>query len=277
MEQTFIAGLVLVALSGLLHYLSKRALGRAALMATTDTKRIADIQELVAQVRRELPGDEASGYAEFCELKGKLVSDEPVRGELSGEEVGIYHAEVLRVIETRRERRNDDGSVSVSWHKSNETLSSNRREATLHLDDGSGRLCVLTAGAEMELDKVVDRFEPPAAVERTSGQGLSLAVGSFSLNLSGSHRGSQRRTLGYRFTEKVLPLNKPVYALGEVADTSDGLVLRKPNASSDPFVVSLKSETELIASKQSAAKWLKYGALASIIAGSALVVMGLLK
>ena len=277
MEPMLIAGIVCACGAGLLHYLSGRANARAALMATTDTKKLSDLQSLVDEVRAELGGDAESGYSEYCELKGKLSAPAPVRGELSGEDVAIYDTQVVRVIETRRERRDDNGHVTVTWDKSNETLSSNRREAEFYLDDGTGRVRVLPSGAEMELDTIVERFEAPAAVEYDAGSQLSLRVGGFSLAVGGRMHGSQRRTIGYRFVERVLPLDRAVYVLGEVADTSDGLVLRAATSEQGPYVISLKSEAELIQAKQSSAKWLRIGAIVSGVAGIALAVIGLLK
>ncbi|MGB0589503.1 MAG: E3 ubiquitin ligase family protein [Myxococcota bacterium] len=277
MDPLLIAGLVCVGGAGLLLFFSKRATHRATLMATTETRKLGDISALVDEVRAEIGEGSESGYAEHCELKGKLVAPKPVTGELSGEEVAIYEMEVIRVIETRRERRDDEGHVSVTWSKSNETLSSNRREAVFHLDDGTGRVRVIPSGSEMQLDTIVDRFEAPSAVEHMGGSQLALRVGNFNLAVSGGHHGNQRRTLGYRFEERVLPLDRSVYVLGEVADTADGLVLRKPTTTEGPYVVALKSEAELIQLKESSAKWLKIGAITSVITGIALVVMGLLK
>jgi hypothetical protein len=277
MEPTLIIGLVLTGIAGLTHFLSKRASKRAVLMLTTETKLLGEVRSLVDEIRADLDGDGESGYSEHCELKGKLVSDEPVRGELSGQDVAIYEAKVVRVIETRRERRDDEGHVTVSWVKSNETLSSNRREASFYLEDDSGRVRVLPAGAEIQLDPIVERFEAPSAVEQLGGSQLSLGIGSFSMSLSGGVHGDQRRTLGYRFEERILPLNRDVYVLGEVADTSDGLVLRAGSTKDDPFVISLKTEAELVRSKEASAKWLRLGAIVSLIGGIALVVMGLLK
>ena len=277
MESLLIGAAALGCVSGLLAFLSRRAAGRAVLMSTTDTKSLGNVETLVQEIRADLPGDDSSGYAEYCELKGQFVCDEPVVGELSGESVAIVETKVLRVIETRRERKEEDGRVTVTWHKSNETLSENRREATFWLDDGSGRVRVLPKGAEMEMDKIVERFEPPSAVERSSGSQMALSVGSFSLSVAGARHGNQRRTLGYRFEERVMHLGRDIYALGEVADTNDGIVLRKPETTDGPYVLSLKSEAELIQSKESSARWLKIGAIVALASALALAVMGLLK
>jgi len=246
-------------------------------MGTTETRRLSDLAALVAEVRADLLGDEASGYAEYCELKGTLTSSEPVRGELSGEDVAIYESRVERLLETRHETRHDDGRITSEWRKSTESLSSNRREATFFLDDGTGRVRVDIAGAELSLEKVVDRFEPPGAVEREGDGALALTIGGFSLSVAGVDTRSDRRTVGYRFEERILPLGRDVYALGEVIDTGDGLILRKTAEKEQPFVLSLRSETQLIGASEASARWRKAVGAVAIAVGIALAVIGLLK
>ena len=260
-----------------LQAFSKRAAHRAFLLSTTKTRNLAEVEALVEAVRSELPGDEASGYAEHCELKGVLTSESPVSGELSGEEVALSECKVERHIETRHESRDSHGKVNVSWRKSVEVLNSHRRESVFFLNSHGRKIRILPAGAELTLHTVVDRFEPPASVEQQHGSGLSLTIGTFSLSLAGGLQGSSRRTLGYRFEERALPLDRPIYAMGEVADTNDGLVLRKPHSSDSPFILSVKSEGELVAESQSSAKWRRVGAVSCAVLGIALVVIGLLK
>ena len=77
MEPLLIAGIVLIGGAGLLQFFSKRATHRATLMATTETKKLGDISALIDEVRAELGEGGESGYAEHCELKGKLVAVEP--------------------------------------------------------------------------------------------------------------------------------------------------------------------------------------------------------
>ena len=64
--------------------------------------------------------------------------------------------------------------------------------------------------------------------------------------------------------------------LGEVADTADGLVLRKPEERGKPFLLSLKSEDEVVRSTESSAKWMMIGGAVLGAGGIALVVVGLL-
>ncbi len=266
-------GLILVVAAVVLFVLSKKSESKAFEMKATETSRVGDLQGLMAEIAADMPGGGGSGYSDFVELKGTIVCDQPVTGEMSNQPVALYETRVERQIETRREVRDSQGNVRTEWSKSTETVSSNRRDATFYLDDGTGRLRVRPEGADLQLETIVDRFEQPSAVE----QGASLAIGGMRLAVGsgfGMSMGSDRRTIGYRFIERVLPIGRPLYALGEVADTDDGLVLRKPADKDKPFLLSLKSEEELVRSAESSAKWLRIGAVALGVGGIALAVIG---
>ncbi|MCB9728590.1 MAG: hypothetical protein H6746_08940 [Deltaproteobacteria bacterium] len=270
-----IAGIVFIAIGIALLFWSTKKKRGAAVMATTETSRIGDLAALVESVRAELPGGGASGYAEVVELKGTIRCSDPVVGELSGQPAAICESRVLRIMETRHETRDSQGTVRTDWRKSEEVVSQNRREAAFHLDDGSGRVRVLPAGAKLDLDKVVDRFEPPGGVEQQLGGGLSVGFGSFRVGIGAGMMGGGRRTVGYRFEERILPVDKALYALGEIADVEDGLVLRKPQTKGASYLLSLKSEEELVASATRAARWMRVGAVALMVLGGALAVIWL--
>lgn len=270
-----IAGIVLLVIGIALAFLSRRSSGRATLMKATETSRIGDLVALVGEIRADLPGSDGTGFTQFVELKGQLVCEQPIVGELSGQAAAVVDTRVERMVETRHEVRDSQGNVRTQWRKETETVSQNRREAPMFLDDGSGRVRVHTAGAKMSLDKVIDRFEPPAAVEQGGAGQLTVGVGTFRMAIGGLLGSGGRRTVGYRFEEKLLPLGRPLYALGELADTADGLILRKPEDKSRPFLMSLKSEDEVVRSTEKSAIWLRAGAAALGLGGVALVVADL--
>ena len=164
----------------------------------------------------------------------------------------------------RVETRDSEGRIRTSWRRSSDRVSDNRQEAEFHLADGSNRVRIDPRGGSLALARVVERFEQPQAVE----QGAGLSWGGFSLSLS-TFRGSDRRTLGYRFIEEVLALDAPLYALGEACDTDEGLVLRKPEGDEKkkPYILSMKSERELVRSAESAAKWQRIIGLGLIVGG----------
>lgn len=74
--------------------------------------------------------------------------------------------------------------------------------------------------------------------------GKPLSFGNFSLVFK-PDRG-RCRTLGYRYRESVLPLECQVLIVGEVSDEIDQLTLRKPLERKRDFIISLKTEQDLI-------------------------------
>ena len=266
-----ILSVVLIALGCVLLVLSNRSRTKANAMAGTETSRIGELLELVKAVRSDLGAGESSGYSEYCELKGEIVCNAAVTGEFSGQQLAMVETRVTRVYETRREERDDQGHVRTTWSKGSDTLSQNTQTAEFFIDDGSGKVRVRPPAKGVELLELVDRFEPPTAVETRSGQ-LSLGNGAFELSIPTFRSGSSRRLLGYKFTEKGLPIGRRAYALGHITDTEEGLVMHDNDAPEKPFILSLRSEEELVASSERNAKWLRFGGYVAALLGVALAV-----
>lgn len=267
-------GLFVAALGGLFLYLSRSAATKVMHMKGTETARIGNLLEVVKGVREEMGGG-PSELREFTEIKGVVGCDRPILAEMSGQEAAVVQNSVTRQVEELKEVRDSNGNVSTRWEKRSETVSSNRLEAPFWIDDGSGRIEVRPGGAEMTLQQVVDRFEQPSAVEQGGGR-LSFGRASFSFSsLLGPS--SRLRVIGYRFQESILPIGVRVYALGETSDTSDGFALHKPSEPGKPFIISTKSEEELVAAGASQAKWMRIGGFGAIGLGVVLILVGAVK
>ncbi|TNF29612.1 MAG: hypothetical protein EP329_15360 [Deltaproteobacteria bacterium] len=274
-------GLVLIAIGGLLFFLSTRAANKLHYMQATETSKVADLLGLVGEIKADMPAGMSTGWRDYVELKGRVACDEPIHGELSDTPAAICETTVQRIVERREERRDAQGNVRTEWRKHTDTVSSNRRESPFYLDDGTGRLRVKPSKA-VELVKVVDRFEQPSAIEQMSGGNLVLNHGGFRLSVStgGLLGGSSSRTIGYQFIERILPVGGPLYALGEVADTDDeGLVLRQPtdDQKKRPFVLSGKTEEELTRASKKKSAVLRVIAIVLAVGGAALAIVGALK
>ena len=92
------------------------------------------------------------------------------------------------------------------------------------------------------------------------GGGSGISFGSFSLSLGMTPGG--RRILGYNYTESIIPIGQRIYVIGEASDSDGALIIKKPREKGKPFIVSLKSEEEIIGSHESSAKWYLVGAIA---------------
>jgi hypothetical protein len=276
-------GLILIALAGLLVWLAKRAADKVLFMRATETTKLGTLFETIKQVRDELGGG-PSELREYVELKGTVRCDQPLKGELSGQAAAVVETSVVRETEFMREDRDANGRVTQRWETRSESVHQTSLKAPFVLDDGTGQIEVRADGADFTLQQVVDRFEAPNSVE---AGGSMLRFGSFQVGFGGGYggygsMGSNYRVKGYRFRESILPVGGRVYALGEIADTDEGLSLHKPTAAKEgettkPYVLSVKSEEELVAAGQQNAKWLKIGGIASAVIGLVLAVVGLVQ
>lgn len=268
-----IIGVLLALGGGALVFFGRKSADTALQMKATETSQIGALRQLVGQIRAELGGG-PSQWAEHVELKGRVVCERPLRAELSGMDAAVVRTTVTRDVEELREDRDSEGNVRTRWVKRSETVQSNTLEAPFAIDDGTGTLEVRPSGADYTLQDVVDRFEPPNAVE----QGSSLVFGSMRFGMSGSFGPihGRRRVIGYRFRESILPLGAPVYALGQASDTAAGFLLGKPADKEQRFVISTKSEEEMVAAAESSAKWMGYGGIGLIAVGALMAIAGLI-
>jgi hypothetical protein len=118
-------------------------------------------------------------------------------------------------------------------------------------------------GAEVDARQVVNRFE------RDTGNEGSISLGGMTINLGGGER-----TIGYRYTESILPVDASIYVLGTVQD-GGGIGAPSSGLEGHRFVVSHRSEEALGQSLGKTVLWLGVGGIASIVLGVVLLVIGI--
>jgi hypothetical protein len=118
--------------------------------------------------------------------------------------------------------------------------------------------------------EIVDEFQQGDPGE---GGGM-IRFGRFSLSLGTMLE--RRRTLGYRYQEWIVPINRQVYVLGQATDSRGELCLERPTEGGKPFIISLKSEEQLVAGAQGSAQWMGLAAGVLLAAGAVLLVVGLI-
>jgi hypothetical protein len=110
---------------------------------------------------------------------------------MAGERCAYYSSQVVR------EYLEDDDSDS---DQRSEVVAHNEQFAPFFVDDETGSVAVNADGAEVDARQVVDRFE-----RGTGGIGSSISLGGATIQLGGDER-----TLGYRYTESILPVDAPI-------------------------------------------------------------------
>ena len=232
-----VAGIVLL-------YFRNKNKQKAALMGQTQTSSASDVSGLA-------PGT-------LVEVKGTLRCEEPLSSEMAGEKCAYYSSKVIREY---MERDYDDDDVGSD--RRSEVVAHNEQFAPFVVEDSTGTVAVNAERAEMDAKQVVNRFE-----RNTGSEGPSISLGGTTIHLGGGER-----TLGYRYTETILPVDAPVYVLGTV---QEGGGIAAPSGDEEHrFVVSHRSEEALGQSLGKTVLWLGVGGIASIAVGVVLLAVGI--
>jgi hypothetical protein len=229
---------------GALLYFRNRTKQKATLMGQTETSIATDVSGLA-------PGT-------LVEVKGTLRCGEPLTSEMASERCAYYSSKVVREYLERDYDDNDVGSDRRS-----EVVAQNEQFAPFTVEDDTGSVPINAEGAEVDAKQVVNRFE-----RNTGGEGPSVTLGGVTNNLGGDER-----TLGYRYTESILPVDAPVYVLGKVQDDG-GIGAPTSSDQEQRFVVSHRSEEALGESLGKTVLWLGVGGIAALVVGVILLVVG---
>ncbi len=238
------AVIFLVAGGALLYFRNKNK-EKSALMGQTETSNASDVSGLA-------PGT-------LVELKGTLRCEEPLTSEMASETCAYYSSQVVR--EYLEQDYDDD---DIGSDRRSEVVAHNEQFAPFSVEDETGSVPVNAEGAEMDAKQVMSRFE-----RNTGSEGPSISLGGATINLGGGER-----TLGYRYTESILPLDAPVYVLGTVQENG-GIGGQPPGDEGQRFVVSHRSEEALGQSLGKTVMWLGVGAIGAFVVGVVLLVIGI--
>jgi hypothetical protein len=188
----FVVAVALWAAGGLLLYVRHRTRRKVDLIRQTQTTGASGVSEFS-------PGTSV-------EVKGTLRCENPLQSEMAEESCACYVSRVTREYVRSSSSSTDDRPGSHQPRQTaSETLSESVRAVPFFVEDSSGKVEVHPEGSEVDARKVVDRFEPSASPGFTLG-GAPVPFDE------------DANTLGYRYTESVLPIDAPVYVLGVVRE-----------------------------------------------------------
>jgi E3 Ubiquitin ligase len=231
---------------GVLLYFRNRTKQKSALMGQTETSNASDVAGIA-------PGT-------LVEVKGTLRCEEPLTSEMADRTCAYYSSTVTR--EYLRPDYDDDNDAGSD--RRTEIIAQNVQFAPFMVEDDTGFVGVHAEGAEVDARQVVNRFD------RNTGNEGTFSLGGMTVNLGGGER-----TIGYRYTESILPIDAPVYVLGTVQD-GGGIGAPASGEKGHRFVVSHRSEEALGQSLGKTVLWLGVGGIASLVLGVVLLVIGLL-
>jgi hypothetical protein len=232
-----------------------------------ETSTAAELTELSASVAKEIG---AGSFNQIVEVKGAIECSSPLISELSQTKCVYYRMSVTREYEETYWETDDKGNRTQRTRRGSESVAGNTRSVPFLVRDASGAIAVEPDGASFVDEKVFSQFE------QGSGQGPARMFGSFSFDPGFFGQTAGRRTLGYKLEESAISIGRAVYVLGEAVDSDGRLRIRKPDKKGAAFIVSLKSEEQLVQGAKSAAKGLKIAAIVAASLGVAGIVLGAL-
>lgn len=226
------------------------------------TKTITELKDMFDQMDANGLGND---YREYVELKGTIVSDDLKDTPFSNRKVAYCESRLAQVTQTTETYTDNNGNMRTRVTKHENTISDEKTSQEISMLDKSSNDSIIVeinaAGCDLDIPKTFDRFEP-----KTNLGGYRY-FNTFSLNRFGAE------TLGFKMTEKTIGANQSLYVLGEAFKVGDKIHIGKPQDNKKPFIVTTKSEEDLVNSSNQNATIALFGGIIAIVIGIILFIV----
>lgn len=241
---------------GAIFYLRPQTKNSVTEIKYMQTKTISELNDMFNQMEANGLGNE---YREFVELKGTVVSDNLVDTPFSNKKVAYCESKLAQVTEIKEQYRDSNGNLQTRVTKHENNISDEKSSQEISMIDSSTNTPVVLeingTGCKLDIPKTFDRFEPKGNL------GNYRYFNSFSWSRFGAE------TLGFKMTEKTINANQNLYVIGEAFKVGDKIHIGKPQDNKKPFIVTTKSEEDLINKSNQNALFILIGGIIAIIAG----------
>ena len=247
---------------GAILYLRPKMQSNVTEIKYMQTKTISELNDMFSQMDTNGLGND---YREFVELKGIVVSDNLVETPFSNRKVAYCESKLAQVTETREQYRDSNGNMQTRIKKQENTISNEKSSQEISIRDNSSNEPVIleinAIGCKLDIPKTFDRFEPKVNL------GNYRYFNSFSWNRFGAE------TLGFKMTEETIDANQNLYVIGEAFRVGNTLHIGKPQDSKKPFIITTKSEEDLVNSSNQNATFALIGGIIAIVIGILMFIM----
>ncbi len=225
------------------------------------TKTISELKDMFTQMDENGLGNE---YREFVELKGKIVSNTLYETPFSNRKVAYCNSKLSQVVEIRQQYRDSNGNMQTRIDKKENVISNEKTCQDISIVDSSSTddvvLEINGVGCNLDIPKTFDRFEPKGRL------GNYRYFDSFSWSRFGGE------TLGFKMIEETIEANQNLYVIGEAFKVGNKIHIGKPLDSKKPFIVTTKSEEDLINSSNQKSLFLLIGGIVAILFGAVMFI-----
>ncbi len=232
--------------------------------------KVAQIRGTRTSTAQELK-DGAVSTGKAVEVKGNILCDSPLVAPLSGKQCVWFTCESRERIEVTYFETNQQTKQQEAKTKTeHRVVRSDKSMVPFWIQDSTGRVMVRPEDAEIDGITVVDRFDQAPA----SSIGQVFATGGLTAGYVSSlpPLDSNHRILGVEHKEVIFPVGQPGYVLGELHSGGEAPTIAKRVKSDVTFVISTKSEEELVADAESRVFWLLIAGGVVSLCGVALIV-----
>ncbi|TVQ07013.1 MAG: E3 ubiquitin ligase [Leptolyngbya sp. DLM2.Bin27] len=259
-----IAGMIFIVAGALLWWVQSRQQRRCNQLKLARASTAADLETTATDVSKEIGGGD---WRDYVWLWGTAKAAAPLTSEFKQLPCVYYTSAVIREYEETVSEKDSDGRVTTRTQRGSETVSEHKQRIPFDLVDSSGQVRVEPEAAKIESVEVLNEFRPGAPA------GGMLSFGGFSLALGNADMGGSRRTLGYRYQEAILPLDRPLLVVGMASDRrsralggdrTSTVTIEKPAQDDQPFIITLKSHeaiTKSVGQSAQIAFWSMVGCL----------------
>lgn len=263
MVKAVIIGLLLIAVGLFLILYLRKKLGNTALeIQVMKTSTIKDIKRIFSEMEGIGLSDNNRHYVE---LKGITDSQNPPNTPFSEQRVAYHESTLTHVYEEVEYYTDDQGNSHERINKHENIISDERStEPILLREANSGDVVYIDvdeARSKLDTRKSFDRLE------RESNMMNYSFFRSFNYGIR------QPRTIGFRMVEKTIALNQPLYVLGEAYTSAGRIYIGKPTDKKKPFIISTKSESELVSSVKMKTQFALFGGIGLICLGVAAMIL----
>ncbi|MFQ4134999.1 E3 ubiquitin ligase family protein [Nodosilinea sp. PGN35] len=227
-----IAGIVFIVAGGVLWWVQNRQQRRCNQLKLARACQAADLEATATAVSKEIGGGD---WRDYVWLWGTVQTATPLTSEFKQVPCVYYTSTVIREYEETVREKDSDGRVTSRTQRGSETISEHKQRIPFDLVDSSGQVRVDPEEAKIEPVEVLNEFRPGAPA------GGMLSFGGFSLALGDVGPGGARRTLGYRYRETILPVDRPLLVVGTASDRTGSIAIEKPAQDDQPYIITLKS------------------------------------
>lgn len=220
------------------------------------TKTISELRDMFKQMDE----NGLSDYREYVELKGNVTDDTLTEAPFSNQKVAYCESTLAQVSEVKEKYRDSQGREQTRVKKVETPISDEKTSQDIFMRDASSEekvtLEINASGCSLDIPKTFDRFE-----NKGSLIGYKY-FNSWSLNSLGAE------TLGVSMKEKTIKPNQSLYVIGEAYRVDNTIHIGKPMDKKKPFIVTTKSEEDLINSSNTHAMMALVGGILSIVIGA---------